>query len=704
MMSGDQSPRADSPPREGATGDEADVPIAVLYIGGDGRSGSTLLSTILGNHDGYLPVGELPDVWHALETNERCGCGEPFSQCRFWRAVGDVAFGGWDHVDRVAVIAEHARFSRHRRVPELLLWSSRWRTNADFDAYCERLAVLYSAIQQVSGCTVIVDSTKSPAFAVLLRNVPRIDLRLVHLVRDSRGVAFSWSKQEIQNPQYANNPTLRDTPMATVSPWKSALTWDLKNALFACLAPGKQRLRVDYEAVAADPTNALGRIRSFAERDKSPATGAGSRATFTSMPFHTLGGNPVRFKRGASRGTRRCHLAHGNAQTAADARHRVDISVARYVRISRYLAPRTLAQSSPSAADAIAGVVVTLVTPRVALLTNAPAPYRTAFFNELARYCRLLVVFDTKLEPDREWSIDEDDFDFDWTVTRAISIRRRTMTGRLSDRRVLQVPLNTFAVLERFRPDVVVSSELGARTMWAELFCRIRRRPLIVWSEGVPHSDGTSSLRRFRRVALLRGARRVWCNGVESARSIANYGVKSDRVDLRIVGIETARWESAVENELATTRALVRSGYGLRGAVLLFVGRLTPLKGVPELLGALSALSARPDVPLWSVIFVGEGPSRDIIQVWADAHPEVPVVLTGFVQPADLAQHYAAADIFVMPSLQDVWGFVCLEALVSGLPQLTSFLVGGAPDLITSERIGEIIDPSARRTTSHAVS
>lgn len=163
-------------------------------------------------------------------------------------------------------------------------------------------------------------------------------------------------------------------------------------------------------------------------------------------------------------------------------------------------------------------------------MTNAPAPYRTSFFNELAKNCRLLVVFDAKREADRDWWVDEKDFEFDWTVTGAVSLRRRTLTGRLGDRRVLHLPLNTFAVLERFQPDVVISGELGARTAWAALFCRLRRRPLVVWWEGIPHSDGTSPVRSLRRRLMLRGARRAWGNGVESARSLANYGLPPELV------------------------------------------------------------------------------------------------------------------------------------------------------------------------------
>ena len=331
--------------------------------------------------------------------------------------------------------------------------------------------------------------------------------------------------------------------------------------------------------------------------------------------------------------------------------------------------------------------------PRVALLTNAPTPYRTEFLNELARRCHLLVAFDTKREPDREWELEETDFLFDWLVTRGLMISRPHVSRRVFQKRVLHVPLNTFAILERFQPDVVVSGELGVRTMWAALFCLVRRRHLIVWWEGVPNSDGTGRLRALRRTVLLRRATRIWGNGVESARSLARYGVPHERVDLGMTAIDAVAWRIAVDHQRASARVQVRDDLALQGAVLLFVGQLDRRKGVPEMLAALTALADIADVPSWSVLFVGSGPLGADVDRWAVAHPEIPVVRTGFVQPASLPKYYAAADIFVLASLEDPWGAVCLEAFVVGLPQVTSSMVGSAPDLVVSSDIGDIIDP-----------
>jgi glycosyltransferase involved in cell wall biosynthesis len=335
---------------------------------------------------------------------------------------------------------------------------------------------------------------------------------------------------------------------------------------------------------------------------------------------------------------------------------------------------------------------------RVALLTNAPTPYRTELFNELARGCHLLVVFDTKREPDREWVIEEVDFLFDWLVSRGLMLSRPNLAPRVFEKRVLHVPVNTLAILERFRPDVVVSGELGVRTMWATIFCVMRRRRLVIWWEGIPSSDGKGRVRALMRRALLRRATRVWSNGVQSARSLARYGVSDDRVDQAMTAIDTAFWRNAVDHERVSCRALVRDELALRGAVLLFVGRLDRRKGVPELLAALTVLADISDLPSWSIVFVGSGPMGSDVDDWAQAHPEIQVVQTGFVQPTSLPRYYAAADIFTLGSLEDPWGAVCLEALVAGLPQVTSAMVGSAPDLIVSSDIGDIVDPRDPKT------
>ena len=95
----------------------------VLYLGGEGRSGSTLLAAMLGQYGGMMPVGEMRGVWQAATTDELCGCGTTFSKCAFWSRVGKLAFGGWAHIDVDRMRFLDSQYARHRRLPYLGLLS-----------------------------------------------------------------------------------------------------------------------------------------------------------------------------------------------------------------------------------------------------------------------------------------------------------------------------------------------------------------------------------------------------------------------------------------------------------------------------------------------------------------------------------------------------------------------------------------------------
>src|SRR5918994_115200 len=138
--------------------------VTVLYIGGHGRSGSTILAQTLGQIPGFVNVGEAWQVWYrGCRENERCGCGQPFHSCEFWRAVGDEAFGGWDNVDVDKILAFMTYLKMQRYAPHFVLTAmtgirSR-KMNALLKEWAPLLERLYRALQSVSDAEVIVDSS-----------------------------------------------------------------------------------------------------------------------------------------------------------------------------------------------------------------------------------------------------------------------------------------------------------------------------------------------------------------------------------------------------------------------------------------------------------------------------------------------------------------------------------------------------------------
>jgi UDP-N-acetylglucosamine transferase subunit ALG13 len=264
--------------------------VTVLYLGGQGRSGSTLLERAIGQLPSVVNVGEVVHLWErGVRDNELCGCGKPFNECEFWTAVGERAFGGWDTIDVDAVIRLRYGVDRNRYAPLLARpgLSSRYRTR--HREYSELLSRLYRAIAGVAGTDVVVDSSKHGSYALLLAQVPGVDLRVTQVVRDSRAVAFAWTKR-VERPESPGRY------MPAYGPVKASLYWDAQNALLETVKVPHAVIR--YEDFVAAPKDALLEVCALLGRHDPAELGFLDGNTLHLGTDHTVAGNPMRFAQG----------------------------------------------------------------------------------------------------------------------------------------------------------------------------------------------------------------------------------------------------------------------------------------------------------------------------------------------------------------------------------------------------------------------
>lgn len=266
----------------------------VCYLGGFGRSGSTLLERMLATATGACALGEVVWLWErGLVRDERCGCGERFSKCPFWLAVGDLAFGGWHRIDGTAVEILRTRADRARNIPRLAVRRGVHRRSRE---YSEFFAKVYAAAAQVSGSDAVIDSSKHPSTAYNLRLNPRIRLRVVHVVRDSRGVAYSWTKKMVR-PEVGDSG--HDRLMYRYPPWKSAVLWDAENlALSALGASGVPTFRLKYEEFLADPARGIRVLAEFLGVPLDLSELFVDERSIQLGQAHQISGNPMRFNTG----------------------------------------------------------------------------------------------------------------------------------------------------------------------------------------------------------------------------------------------------------------------------------------------------------------------------------------------------------------------------------------------------------------------
>lgn len=271
----------------------ADAPL-VLFIGGAGRSGSTLLESMLARLNRVTVLGEVTHLWErGLGNDELCACGAPFSSCPFWVGVGQLAYGGWDKVDLERVRVLRDAVDRQRRMPSTARRHPGSRMRAVLLEYGALHRRLFQAASRVSGADVVVDSSKVPPTALAYSHDRHIDLRVMHIMRDSRGVAFSWSKS-VPRPETRTAELMPQPSAVESSLWWLSHNYGMKLLTYRHVPVTHFR----YEDFVDDPAAVV----QSAWRDLNlPGDGLlpmVDQRSIELLPTHSVAGNPNRFRPG----------------------------------------------------------------------------------------------------------------------------------------------------------------------------------------------------------------------------------------------------------------------------------------------------------------------------------------------------------------------------------------------------------------------
>lgn len=275
-----------------------DDDVAVGFIGGTGRSGSTLLSRVLNEVPGICSVGELCWIWsYGVQNNRLCACGQEFHSCPFWTGVGERAFGGWSDFDVDRAITLRRKLMATTQIP--VLWTGGRGAVADqLVEYRALMAALYRAIGEESGADIVLDNSKQTSAALIARDAPGIRLSVLQLVRRSHGVAYSWTKNVQRTDTESGGRAMRRRP-----PARTALRWVADNALFETMGRvGTDHLLIRYEDLIDNPRAVVERVL---EHLGMPVTvGMLDFVTEDSVTLgsdHSVWGNPMRLRTGTER-------------------------------------------------------------------------------------------------------------------------------------------------------------------------------------------------------------------------------------------------------------------------------------------------------------------------------------------------------------------------------------------------------------------
>ena len=262
------------------------------------------------------------------------------------------------------------------------------------------------------------------------------------------------------------------------------------------------------------------------------------------------------------------------------------------------------------------------------------------------------------------------------------------------DRKISIVPPWGMTRIKKCRPSLVIISEFTMPSLYVVLLRRwLKTRVLLLVESdplrGNPHRIGRWG-RRLRRFVSHR-ADLILTNNRPGARYLVEtIGVPATKVlqSPYVVSQGNARRT----DEAACKKLRMRYNVGNR-VLFLYVGQMIARKGIRQLIRAVQRLdkSDRDRVAVW---LVGDGDERQALsQQIADSGLSDCLQMIGPVAYADLATYYQAADVFVMPTLDDYRALVGFEALGFGLPILHSIYDGAAAEVVVEGENGWRFDP-----------
>ena len=244
--------------------------------------------------------------------------------------------------------------------------------------------------------------------------------------------------------------------------------------------------------------------------------------------------------------------------------------------------------------------------------------------------------------------------------------------------------------LLRLKPHVIFTNSFGVWTILTLVLMPLFRWRVIIAYEG--SSPGVDYRHSAARLFVRRLMVRLSAACISNSRAGGDYLIEILRADKERVFVQP--YEIPDEHTLPGSEAVAEPDLvtAQRRPVFLFVGHLIPRKGLPLLLSACSALQAR-GYDNYTLQVVGNGPQQPELETFCREHG-----LTDRVQwvgrvPFDrIGTYFHNADVFVLPTMEDTWGVVTLEAMLLGKPILCSTGAGTA-ELVVSGENGYIFAP-----------
>lgn len=315
---------------------------------------------------------------------------------------------------------------------------------------------------------------------------------------------------------------------------------------------------------------------------------------------------------------------------------------------------------------------------KVLFITNIPAPYRIDFYNELGKYLDLTVLFEAKGASDQG-------IRFNWNYEKINNFKAIFLSnGDIKERTI------DWSIFKYLKPnlydEIVVTNYSYFTEMVAILYLKALKIPYYMETDGgIIRSE--SLLKRSYKKFLVSGAKGYFSPSMGSDDYLVHYGAKRKLIH-RYPFTSISEKDILDETVPLEEKKRLRNELGLPDVfIILGVGQIIPRKGWDILIKALKYVNE--DISLY---IVGGKATEEYINLIKSESMEKRIMFIPFLASEKIMKYYCAADVFVLPTREDIWGLVVNEAMGKALPVITTNKCVAGLELVKDHENGIIVD------------
>jgi len=320
-------------------------------------------------------------------------------------------------------------------------------------------------------------------------------------------------------------------------------------------------------------------------------------------------------------------------------------------------------------------------------ITNIPTPYRQKRFNLMQEIfpkygIEFEVLYMAENEPNRKWTITKDSYKYKYKIYKGIHPVIGRFFAHFNPGLLLRLLRNDY--------DIAIIGGMASPTHWlAPFFISEDKTKIISVESNLMSTRRTKGLGAKIKKLLLEKVDGYQVTGnpqIEYIQYFSPQAAKKQYIKLpNLIDEEVFRDKVA---DLRLRKEELRASFGVDDRTQLWVMpvRLIEIKGIIPFLELLKGIK---NIKLF---ILGDGVLKKRIEQYVYDNA-LPVILVGFVQQTQIIEYYAAADLFVLPSIKDASPLTPIEATASGLPILVSSRIGNLEDVLEENSNGWAYDP-----------